>query len=132
MLLDCWFWDHNPKANQELKEILGSKIDYLNLSTEIIEKFKIYEPQKLIWCEKSIQDFNAYMNDSRVGVMVGYGRIISLKRVLLNGNTVIYEMKGDSCEINDLDKFEELVVKKINCNGELKELLNKEIKINDN
>ena len=131
VLLNSWYWDRNAIANRELKEILGISIDYLNLPHDIKEKFKTYELQDLIWNKKSFQDFNSYMNDSRVGVTVGYGMVISFKRSLLNGNPIIFEIKENLIPINNIEYFEELIVSNLNCNSELRELLNRENKIND-
>jgi hypothetical protein len=131
VLLDSWYWDRNAIANRELKEILGISIDYLNLPHEIIEKFKTYEIQDLIWDKKSFQDFNSYMNDSRVGVTVGFGMVISFKRAILNGNPILFEIKENLIPINNIENFEELIVSNLNCNSELRELLNKEYRIND-
>ncbi len=131
VLLDSWYWDRNAIANRELKEILGISIDYLNLPYDIKEKFKTYELQDLIWNKKSFQDFNSYMNDSRVGVTVGYGMVISFKRAILNGNPILFEIKENLIPINNIENFEELIVSNLNCNSELRDLLNKENRIND-
>ena len=131
VLLDSWYWDRNAIANRDLKEILGISIDYLNLPHDIKEKFKTYELQDLIWNKKSFQDFNYYMNDSRVGVTVGYGMVISFKRAILNGNQILFEIKENLIPINNIENFEELIVSNLNCNSELRDLLNKENRIND-
>ncbi len=131
VLLDNWYWDSNSIANQQLKEILGNKIDYLNLSKELKDKFKKYEPQDLNWNEKSIQNFNSYMNDSRMGVFAGYNMVTRLKRAILNGNYVNYQCDGEVYKIQTVDKFEELIIKKLNCNDELLELLNNENEMKD-
>ena len=131
VLLDNWNWDSNSIANQQLKEILGIKIDYLNLPKELKDKFKNYEPQDLIWNEKSIQNFNSYMNDSRVGVFAGYNMVTRLKRAILNGNYVNYRFDREVYKIQTIEKFEELIVKKLNCNDELLELLNNENEMKD-
>lgn len=129
LLLDNWYWDSNSIANQQLKEILGLKINYINLSKDIKENFKNYQPQDLIWNEKSIQNFNAYMNDSRMGVIAGYGMVTRLKRAILNGNYVNYQIAGKSTKIQTVEKFEEYLVSELNCNQELLELLSNQNKI---
>ena len=131
VLLDNWYWDSNSIANQKLKEILGVKIDYLNLSKELKDKFKNYEPQDLIWNEKSIQNFNSYMNDSRMGVIAGYGMVTRLKRAILNGNYVNYQLDEEVYKIQTIEKFDELIIKKLNCNDELLKLLNNENEMKD-
>ena len=131
ILLDNWYWDSNSIANQQLKEILGKNIDYLNLPKELKDKFKNYKPQDLIWNEKSIQNFNSYMNDSRMGVFAGYNMVIRLKRAILNGNYVNYQFDEEVYKIQTIEKFEELIVKKLNCNDELLELLNNENEMKD-
>ncbi|WP_339609687.1 hypothetical protein [uncultured Roseivirga sp.] len=131
MLLDNWYWDRNSIAHKKLKEILGIKMDYLHLPTDIKEKFKNYETQNLIWNAKSVQGFNSYMNDSRMGVFAGYGMVTMLKRAILNGNFVIYEFNGKSTKIKSIEKFEELIVSKLNCNNELLELLDMEKEMKD-
>jgi hypothetical protein len=126
VLLDKWYWDSNSLANHQLKETLGIKIDYLNLPTDLKDKFKNYEPQALIWNEKSIQSFNAYMNDSRMGVIVGYGMVTRIKRAILNGNSIRYEFNGEKVKIESIEKFEKLIIGKLNCNEELLQLLSRE------
>ena len=110
---------------------MGVKIDYLNLSKELKDKFKNYEPQDLIWNEKSIQNFNSYMNDSRMGVITGYGMVTRLKRAILNGNYVNYQLDEEVYKIQTIEKFEELIIKKLNCNDELLKLLNNENEMKD-
>ncbi len=131
VLIETGSWDINAIANQELKEILGIKIDYLNIRREIKEQFKAYTPKELMWKQSSIQEFNYYMTDSRMGVLYGYGLVTSLKRAILNGNSVKYEMGSDSVVIKTMSIFNELVILKLNCNDELLRLLENEKKIKE-
>jgi len=132
VLLDNWYWESNTIAFKQLKGILGKNLDHLNLPKEIKVKFRSYEPQNIIWSEKSVQNFNAYMSDSRMGVYAGYNMILRIKRAILNGNTVKLIIGGEETEIQTVAKFEEMIVNKVKCNDELRELLNKEYKIKDN
>jgi hypothetical protein len=57
--------------------------------------------------------------------------VTRLKRAILNGNYVNYQFDGEVHKIQTIEKFEELIVKKLNCNDELLELLNNENEMKD-
>jgi len=69
------------------------------------------------------------MNDTRVGVLVGYNMVIPLKRAILNGNSVDFIFKGEKRVIDTIDEFEEFIVKNIICYDELRSLLDREKQI---
>ncbi|NNL15311.1 MAG: hypothetical protein HKO81_01565 [Flavobacteriaceae bacterium] len=130
LLEDC-YWDRNAKAFKELKDILGTQINYLHIPSHLKERFMNYQTKNLVWDEKSIEHFHLYMNDSRMGVFTGYEMIITLKRAILNGNSVLYKCNGKNVTIQTIEEFEKLIVDNLNCNDELKNLLEKEIEIKD-
>jgi hypothetical protein len=126
VLLNNYHWDINSNEHKQFKKLLGIKIDYLSLPKTVKDDFKKHEPKELVWNEKSIQNFKSYMNDSRMGVICGYGMVTSLKRTILNGNSIMYQIAGESIRIQDKNEFKKLIVDKLECNDELLELLNKE------
>ena len=131
ILLDEWHWERNLNAFKELKKIIGIQIDYITLPRNIKNKFKTLVPDELKWNENSINSYNGYMNDTRMGVMAAYSMVISIKRAILNGNSIKYELFGESRLIDDLDLFKQKILDSIKLNSELKELLKKEKRIKD-
>ena len=129
ILLNNFHWDVNPKVLERLKGKLAENYWMVKLPDFIIDKFKYYQPKKLIWNENSTKKFNAYMNDTRVGVLVGYNMVIPLKRAILNGNSVDFIFKGEKRVIDTIDEFEEFIVKNIICYDELRSLLDREKQI---
>jgi len=118
--------ENNPKAYKKLKDILSENISALKLPNFISERFLNYKLNELVWNEKSISKFNAYMNDTRMGVWCAYNMVISLKRAILNETYINFEINGKKETIKTLKDFEKNILKSIEINNELKMLLEKE------
>jgi hypothetical protein len=126
ILVDYYFWENNPEAYKKLKNILSENISALKLPNFITEKFLNYKLSELVWNEKSINEFNAYMNDTRMGVWCAYNMVISLKRAILNETYINFEINGKEKIIKTLKDFEDNILESIEINNELKMLLEKE------
>ena len=126
VLVDFYFWENNPKAYKKLKDILSENVSALKLPNFISERFLNYKLNELVWNEKSISKFNAYMNDTRMGVWCAYNMVISLKRAILNETYINFEINGKKETIKTLKDFEKNILKSIEINNELKMLLEKE------
>ena len=119
-------WDLNVMAFEKIKGKISSNFFALMLPEFIINKFKYYEPKKLEWNENSVNSFNAYMNDNRAGVTAAYNMVHSLKIAVLNGTKIFYSINNVEYTIKSLKDFEDRILKSINCNKELKSMLEQE------
>lgn len=119
-------WDLNVRAYEKISGKISNDLFALKLPEFIINKFKNYKPQKLEWNESSVNNFNAYMNDSRAGVTAAYNMVHSLKIATLNGTKIFYKIKNEEQIITSLKDFENTILKNIDCNPELKSMLEKE------
>jgi hypothetical protein len=126
VLLSFSNWEINPEAYNQLKNILSENISALRLPQIINEKFLNYKPNELVWNKNKINEFNAHMNDTRMGVWCAYNMIISLKRGILNGTSINFQIKKEEKVIKTLIEFEENILNSIKINNELKALLEKE------
>ena len=131
VLINSNNWNINPKAYELLKNILSKNISSLKLPEFITERFLNYKPKELIWNEKSIEEFNSFMNDTRMGVWYAYNMLILHKRAILNGTNIIYKVGDEQIELKTLNEFEEKVLKNVKINNELDKLLENE-KTNEN
>ena len=123
ILLNPHNWDINPKAFEYLKKIISKNIQIINLKEKIINKFLNYIPDKLNWNKDVVNEFNSYMNDTRMGVFCAYKMITARKRRIINGGKIKYSIKEKKVEITNLKEFEENILASININMELKEIL---------
>lgn len=119
-------WDLNVRAYEKILGKISSNSFALKLPEYIINKFKYYKPKKLEWNESSVNNFNAYMNDNRTGVTAAYNMVHSLKIAVLNGTKIFYKINDKEQIITSLTNFENTILKSIECNEELKSMLEKE------
>jgi len=126
VLIDKSYWDIYQEDFYHLKELLNPHLYGLNLSEFIKDEFNSYVPKKLTWDNESIEKFGQYMNDSRMGVICGYNMIISLKKAILNGTTVTYNVNSELIQIKSIGEFKKLILESIKSNEELRERLQEE------
>ncbi|WP_123899165.1 hypothetical protein [Aureibaculum marinum] len=126
VLLNTHHWDINPIAYNKLKLVLSESIAALKLSETVTQEFLAYEPKGLVWNQETINAFDAFMNDNRMGVWAAYNMLTSRKRAIFNEAKIDFELDDNLIEITTLAEFEENILKTVRINNELKGLLEKE------
>jgi hypothetical protein len=119
-------WDINIKAYEKILGKIGNYYFDLNLPTYIQNKFKYYKPKKLEWNKNSVDSFNSWMNDNRAGVVTAYDLVHSLKKAVLNGTKIYYNLNNEEKIITCIQDFENLILTSIKCNQELTAMLDAE------
>lgn len=126
VLLNFQNWDLNPKAYNILKKILTDKITALKLPKYVNEQFLNYAPKSLVWNEDVIRKYSFFINDNITGVSYAYSLLIQLKRGVLNGTEINFNVKDRAFQITTLDDFEEHILKSVSINDKLRTRLDSE------